>query len=322
MLPHGDHNRLPKQLIDDTMSTMLRMAGIQAFVQVAEHKSFRGAARVLGLSPTAVSKSVSRLEASLGARLLHRTSRRVSLTPEGEVYLTHCREALARLKAGEDELTRSTQVAKGTVRVSLSFVFGRLVVNHLHRLLSRFPRLEVALSFADRAVDLAAEGVDVAVRIGELPDSALVARRIGTPRWATVASPSYLARAGEPRAIAELEEHACLRFARPSGRPAELRFLGDEDGPQLVFRPSRGLVIDHGDFLVTAAVAGLGVAQVFDFMVEDHIRRGELVEILADRAAPGPPVHAITLPRRQRVPKVRAFVDFMAEVMETAATAI
>ena len=299
---------------------MLRMAGIQAFVQVAEHRSFTAAARVLGLSPTAVSKSVVRLEASLGVRLLHRTSRRVSLTPEGEVYLSHCREALARLKAGEDELTRSTQVARGSVRVSLSFVFGRLVVNHLHRLLSRFPRLDVELSFADRTVDLAAEGVDVAVRIGDLPDSSLIARRIGAPRWATVASPSYLARTTEPRTVDELEEHACLRFARPTGRAAEWRFLGDAGEQPAVFRPGRGLVIDHGDFLVTAAVAGLGIAQVFDFMVDDHLRRGELVEVLPHLAAPGPPVHAITLPRRQRVPKVRAFVDFIAEVMESAAT--
>ncbi len=298
---------------------MPQMAGVPAFVHVGEQCSFRAAARILGITPTAVSKAVSRLEERLGVQLLYRTSRHVSLTPEGEVYLVHCRQALDRLQAGEDELTRSAQVAQGRVSASMSFVMGRPVVTNLHRLISRYPRITVALSFTDREVNLSEEEIDVAVRIGPLPDSGLIGRRLREPRWTTVAAPSYLARAGEIRDWRDLEQHACLRFARPSGGVADWRFL--VGGEAVVFRSESAILLDQGDLLVDGAAAGLGVVQAFDFMVEERIRRGELVEVLRHQSAPGPPVHALTLPRRNRVPKVRALLDFFSEVFGTAATA-
>ena len=291
---------------------MPELVGVPAFVHVAEQKSFRAAARILGVTPTAVSKAVSRLEERLGTRLLYRTSRHVSLSPEGEVYLTHCRDALDRLQAGEDELTRSAQVARGPVAVSLSSVMGRPVVTALHRLLTRNPRISLQLSFTDRDVGLAEEEIDIAVRVGALADSSLVGRRLRTPRWSTVAAPAYLARAGEIRDWTDLSGHACLRFARPAGGVADWRF--EVDGEQVVHRSDSALLLDRGDLLVDAAAAGLGVVQAFDFMVEERVRRGELVEVLRHQAATGPPVHALTLPGRNRVPKVRAVLDFLAEV--------
>lgn len=292
---------------------MAELAGIPAFVHVAEQRSFRAAARILGITPTAVSKAVSRLEERLGARLLHRSSRHVALTAEGEVYLRHCRAALDRLQVGEDELTRAAQVAEGTVAVSMSSVLGGPIVRGLGRLLARHPRISVALSFTDREVRLAEEEIDVALRIGSLPDSTLVGRRLRTPRWATVAAPSYLAREGEPRGVADLAEHVCLVFARPSGGVADWQLA---DTP--AFRPSSAIRMDRGDLLVEAAVAGLGVAHAFDFMVEDHLREGRLVELFEDRAVLGPPIHALTLAGRNEVPRVRAVLDFTEEILGRA----
>ncbi len=292
---------------------MPELVGVPAFVHVAEQQSFREAARRLGVTPTAVSKAVSRLEERLGVKLLLRTSRHVSLTAEGEVYLRHCRAALDRLQAGEDELTQASQVARGSVTVSLSPVLGQVVVSALPRLVGRCPDLRVALSFADRAVGLVEEEVDVAVRIGALPDSALVGRRLATLRWATVASPSYLARAPALRRWQDLACHDTLRFARPSGGVADWVF---RDGGEAVSWGGEGsVVLDRGDRLVDAAVAGLGVAQVFGFMAAEAVRRGELVEVLAHQAAEGPPVHALTLAGRNRVPRVRAVLDFLGDVL-------
>lgn len=286
-----------------------RLVGVPAFVQVAEQRSFRGAARILGVTPTAVSKAVSRLEAHLDTKLLNRTSRHVSLTPEGQVYLSHCRAALDRMRAGEEALVRAARVAKGRVRVSLSPVLGRPIVRALGRLRERYPRISVELTFSDREVSFAEAVLDVAVRIGELSDSSLVARRLRTPRWVTVASPSYLAREGAIETPGDLEGHTCLCFARPDGGVAELRFGGASP------RMTAPLVLDDGNFLVDGAIAGLGVAQAFDFLVEGPIARGELVEILAQHAPPSLPVHALTVSGRQRVPRVRAFLEFLEEVL-------
>lgn len=293
---------------------MSSFSHIEPFVHVAEKRSFRAAAQHLGVTPAAVSKAVAALEAELGVRLLHRTSRHVAPTPEGEVYLRHCREALDRLVAGRDLVTHAAQVASGRLKVSLSFVLGRLVVAALPRLLSRYPGLVVHLSFSDVPINLVEQEVDVALRIGDLDDSALVARRLRRPRWVLVASPNYLARVGAPEDPADLARHAALHFNRPTGQPAPWRFAaidGTEAHPFLAERP---LLLDHGDLLVDAAIAGLGLAQVFDFMVAEPVRRGELVEVLADRSLPGPPISALCLAGRQRVPKIRAFIDFAVEV--------
>lgn len=291
---------------------MPQLTGIPAFVHVAEQRSFRGAARILGVTPTAVSKAVSRLEERLGTRLFYRTSRHVALTPEGEAYLPYCREALDRLQAGEDELTRAGQVSEGTVSVSMSFVMGRPVVAALHRLVARYPRISLALSFTDREVSLAEEELDIAVRIGTLADSSLVARKLRAPRWVTAAAPSYLARTGDLTDWRELAARACLRFARPAGGVADWRFV--VAGEPVVMRPEGPIQLNQGDLLVDAAVAGLGVMQGFDFMIAEQVRRGQLVEVLAHQAAPGPPMHALTPAGRQRVPKVRAVLELLSEV--------
>lgn len=285
-------------------------AGIEHFVAVAETLSFRGGAARLGLSPAAVSKAVARLEQGLGVRLLARNTRSVALTPEGRVFLGHCRQALDALQAGRDAVSAARELAEGTLRVSASPVLARPLIDALSRLRSRHPRIEVELCLTDRLARLVEDEVDVAVRLGALDDSALVARRLRSPRWATVASPPYLARQGRPRSPDALPGHACLGFLHPTGGVVPWLFEGAEP-----VAPPCALRLDSGEHLVTAAVAGLGIAQVFDFMVAEHVAAGRLVEVLAERAAPGPPLHAIWRAGRQRVPRVRALLDVLVEVL-------
>ncbi|GMV42667.1 MAG: hypothetical protein AMXMBFR64_43830 [Myxococcales bacterium] len=290
----------------------MNISGLEPFVAVAETRSFRGAAARLGVSAAAISKAVQRLEDELGVRLFLRTTRHVSLTPEGEVLHAHAREALDRLAAGLDEVARARGLAEGPLRISLSPVLGRVIVAALPRLLQRHPRLVPDLSMTDRVVSLAEGEVDVAVRIGALPDSSLVAHRLRAPRWVTVASPAYLARRGTPAEPGELASHACLKYAPPRGGTVEWTFRVREQPVEV--RTPTALRVDDGDALVTAALAGLGVAQVFGFMVADALADGRLVEVLAPYAAPGPPLTALMLPGRQDLPRVKAFLEFLDDL--------
>ncbi len=290
-------------------------SGVLPFFHTAEERSFRKAAAHLGVTTAAVSKAVARLEAELGVTLLHRTSRHVSLTPEGAAFLEHCREAVSRLQAGRELVAQAQKVAEGVLKVSMPLILGRIVVPELGRLASRHPRLSFHLSLTDRYSRMAEEAVDVAVRIGELEDSSLVARTLRTPQWVTVASPAYLGRHGAPRHYRELERHACLKFLTPTGTAREWTFRDRREARPFTWRTPEAFRIDHGELLVEAAVAGLGICQAFDFMVVEHLRAGRLVEVLAPYAAEGPPIRALSLPRRQSTPRVRVFLDFLQQLL-------
>lgn len=289
------------------------LSGLPHFVHTAEHRSFREAARQLGISPAAVSKAVARLESELGVVLLHRTSRRVELTPEGARFLVHARAALDAVQAGLDEVAVSRDIAEGEVRISLSVVLGRPLVASLPRLLQRHPRLRPVLRFTDRAASLAADEVDIALRLGALPDSALVARRLRTPRQLTCASPALVARLGRPTRPADLDTAPGLGFVTPSGHDLPWRFRG-RDG-RVEERPvPPGVRLDDGEMLVEAAVAGLGVVQAPDVIVETAVAEGRLLRLLEDWTADGLPLHALCSPGRQRTPRVRAVLDHLVEV--------
>lgn len=291
-------------------------AGVLPFVYTAEERSFRRAAERLGVSTAAVSKSVARLEADLGVRLLDRTSRRVELTAEGEKLLTHGKDAIAQLLAGREAVSQSQRAPRGTVSNSLPFVLGRLLVPRLARLAARHPGLSFRVSLSDRFSRLVDDRVDVAVRIGDLEDSSLVARRLRTTRWITLAAPSFLARHGTPRHPVELEAFNTLRFASTRGRTPPWTFR-DPTGVDTFSVETRGnLEIDHGEMLLDLAAAGMGICQVLDFMPHDYVRRGDLIEVLAPFAADGPPIHALSLAGRS-APRVRAVVDFLQEELAT-----
>jgi LysR family transcriptional regulator for bpeEF and oprC len=282
--------------------------GVVHFVAVAEDRSFRNAAKRLGVSAAAVSKAVQKLEAELGLTLFDRTNRVVSLTRSGEDFFERCRSAVASVRGAREALLATKREPQGELVVSAPFVVIPLLVPALALLRSRYARLTFAVRMSDQLSRLAEESVDVAVRIGPLAHASLIARRIRRTRLVTVASPAYLARRGTPARVEQLLEHDCLVLTAPSNKPRPWLFAS---GPQPV--PST-LLLDHGPTLIDAALAGLGVAQAFDFMITEHVRAGRLVEVLVPLACDGPDVHAVCAPGRRASPNVRAAFNAMADV--------
>ena len=290
-------------------------AGVLPFARVAEERSFRRAAERLGVTAAAVSKAVLKLEDALQVKLLVRTSRSVALTPEGEQFYSRCRDAISSVQAGRELLTESQRQPAGELKLTVPFVLGRLVTLELPVLAARYPRLSFRLSTTDRFVRLAEEGVDVAVRIGTLSDSSLVATRLRTSRWVTVASPAYLAQRGTPREPGELHAHSCLQFLATDGRPRDWSFVEPRSRAVVTAKVKGRALMDQGEHLLTAAETGLGIAQLFDFMVAEQLERGLLIEVLAPWAAAGPPIHAVATPERAKAPAVRALLQHVSETL-------
>lgn len=305
--------------------------GIVPFVYAAQERSFRRAAERLGITPAAVSKAIHRLEDELGVQLLNRTTRRVEPSPEGELFLARCQEAMAQVRAGREHLSMAQRDPAGELWVSLPFILGRVMVGRLSRFLGRYPALKVHLHLTDRYSRLVDESIDVAIRVGETDDSTLVARNLMQTRWVTVAAPAYLARHGTPRRPRDLEHHNCVKFRSPRGMEVEWTFAAHgapdaapDDSPDASIdgaaqasaqiprvKTAGNLDLDQGELLLEAAAAGLGVCQALDFMAEDAIRAGRLVEVLRDFAAEGPRIYALCLPGQRSSPRIRAFLDFL-----------
>lgn len=289
---------------------MDRLSGILVFVRAAESRSFAQAARVLDVTPSGVGKSISRLEADLGVRLLNRTTRRVSLTDDGAVFFEHCRRILDDLDAAQSLMSNRTTAPRGRLRVSLPTTLGKLFfIPHLPQFLQRHPELTLELSMSDRRVNLVEEGIDVAVRIGTLSDSTLVARPLWQQQVITIASPNYLQ--GRPIAtIGDLALHRCLMFRWPTtGR--ERPWLFQIDGRTIEWRPRIFVTIDEGEALVEAARAGVGITQIPSYMADEAIKRKEVVEALPDIRPRPNPISAIYASQRNLPARIRAFIDFL-----------
>jgi DNA-binding transcriptional LysR family regulator len=284
------------------------LRGLLPFLYTAREKSFRKAAERLGVTPAAVSKAVQALEDELGARLLHRTSRRVALTTEGELFLVRCSEAVAQLQAGRDAVTSAKHRPQGKLALSLSPILARPLLAALGPWARRYPEVSVELRVTDRLARLSSEDVDIALRVGA-PEEGVVARKLRETRWVTLAGPSYLARYGTPRKPDDLAGHNCVRFVTPRGAPRAWTFL--QRGKAAACDVTGTLSIDQGEMLLDAASSGLGLCQVLDFMAAPPLREGRVVEILGEFAAPGPSIYALFLPERRVVPKVRAFVEHL-----------
>jgi LysR family transcriptional regulator, regulator for bpeEF and oprC len=290
-------------------------SGVLPFVTAAEAKSFRSAARKLGLTPSAISKAITRLETRLGARLLQRGPRSVSLTDEGATFLRGCQEALVSVQAAEAQVVQAERAPRGRLRLSLPLLLGKLLIlPALKRLCDRYPALSVHASLTDRVLSLADENVDAAVRIGTLADSRLSARKLSEVRWLTVAAPSYLARRGTPRTPDELGAHNCLKFVLPNGTAQE--WLFEARGSEAKVVATHGsLTCDHGEGLIEATCAGIGIFQAHDYSVAPLLAAGRLIEVLADYSTPGPPIWLVVAPGARRSAKIRAFAEFMLDTM-------
>lgn len=279
--------------------------------RVVELDGFAAAARDLRMSNGSVSKHVARLEEQLSVRLLNRTTRRISLTEAGRGFYERCVRILDEVEEAKASAASESGSPRGTLRVNAPMSFGiRHLAQALPEFMARYPDLAVDLSLNDRYVSLLDEGYDVAVRIGSLADSGLVARRVGTSRLLPVAAPSYLAARGEPQTPRDLLGHECLSYTlRSSG--GEWRFHGPE-GPVSV-RVSGRLRVDNGDVLATAAAAGLGIVLSPAFLVDDLLRDGRLRVVLPGYRTESADIHAVFPHSRHLSAKVRVFVDFLAE---------
>ncbi|WP_374515264.1 LysR family transcriptional regulator [Niveibacterium sp.] len=290
-----------------------RIPGLLLFARVARSGSFSSAAQALGLSRSAVSKQVAAFEAQIGGRLIQRTTRKLELTELGDEILREAQRVETALEAIEDLSAEHAQQVRGKLRVSCSATAGReLLVPLLPEFHRRYPELELELGLEDRFVDLVAERVDVAIRIGHLPDSSLVARRLGELAWALVASPDYLARRGTPTRPEDLVGHACLFYSNGKHRLDNWGFVV---GGEVQRYPVQGpLVINDASALVSAAIGGMGVLLIDQALVRAPVAAGLLRPLLPNfPPAPGFPVYAV-YPAREHLPaRTQAFVDFLGE---------
>jgi LysR family transcriptional regulator for bpeEF and oprC len=284
---------------------------MRVFVQVAEVRSFSEAGRRLGLTSSAVSKAISRLEREFGVRLFNRTTRSVGLTHDGLAFFERCRQLLLDVAEAESHLTQSVLRPRGRLRVHTPMAFGRRVVlPALAQHVARFPELQVDLELGDRAVDPAEDGLDAVIRFGELPDSASVARRLCDVRFLACASPAYLQRRGIPSTPDALDAHTCLGYVTPwTGHYREWWF--SDQGRALNKSVSGQLNVNSAEALLEAAVAGAGIAMIGDFVVHDAVRQGKLQVVLREFAARPMPVSVLYLPVRERTPRLRWFLDVL-----------
>lgn len=288
-----------------------RYAEIQAFVSIARLASFGAAASQLGLTASATSRKLQALEARLGVRLLQRTTRRVTLTEAGQQYLLHCERWLSDLDDADAALADLQGQVRGRLRASVPSNFGRLhVVPALPDFLAAYPELDLDLDFNDRYLDLVEAQIDVAIRIGRLDDSRLVARKLADNRRLLAASPDYLARRGTPQHPGELAQHSCLHFSRYSeGELWRLHKGGETQEIQVRGR----MRANNGEALVEAALAGYGILQSASFIVGPALQQGWLVEVLPDWHIAPSAIWAVYPHGRFLAPKVRAFIDFFGQ---------
>ena len=288
------------------------------FVATAEVRSFTRAAVRLGVTPSAISKAISKLESELGVRLLHRTPRTVALTHEGELFYRECQSALANLRNARDGVSTAQRQPQGTLRVSLPLGLGEVVfMPALPKLLSRYPGLSLQASLTDRNVDLVGEKYDAVVRIGNHTAPGLVKRDLPSVRWATVASPLYLARRGVPENPQALASHNCLRLLIHKGPPQTWSFAAPRGKAQQL-ETAGNLTSDHPGGLLQAALAGLGVIQVHHYIVAGSLAEGRLVEVLANHAPPPLPMQLLFRNGQARTANSQAFTQLVNELLAPA----
>lgn len=297
---------------------MESLNGIAFFVQAAENRSFSEAGRILGVSASAVGKGICRLEQRLGVRLFHRSTRSITLTAEGTLFLERCRRILCEVEAAELELSETWQAPRGRLRVSPPLV-GMLVMPALTAFMAQYPEIELDVDFTDRLVDVIDEGFDVVMRTGEPADSRLMSRLLGSYRLQVVAAPAYLARRGTPMQPADLAGHACLQYKLHTTGKFEQWPLKPADGTREWKLPA-SMICNTSAALVDVALAGLGIACLPDFMVRQAIARGELVALLEEHVEHQGSFRLLWPSSKQLAPKLRVFIDFMsAELFKPSA---
>lgn len=288
---------------------MDRFQDLETFIRVVETGGFTNAASELGLSKSVVSRRINDLENRLGARLLNRTTRRLSPTEVGQAFYERCKRILADVEEAEAAVTNLQTAPRGTLRISAPTSLGRI---HLAPILGEFmrtyPDISLDVSLNDRFVDLVDEGYDLAIRVGHLRDSSLIAARLASARRIAIASPAYLAARGEPQTLAELSTHECIVYTATDG--GDVWRLNGADGPRTI-RISGRVHTNDGEVMCRLAMAGHGIAVVPTFVCDELLRTGQLKVILSAVLEDEVGIYAVYPHSRHLSPKVRALVDFL-----------
>jgi len=290
--------------------------GIFVFLRVAEAGTLSGAARALGVSTSAVSAALARLERRLSVRLLNRTTRRLSVTAEGADFYARCKQITADLEEAELMAGRAGRVPSGRLRVSMPSALGRMwIVPHLPEFVRAYPSVSLEIVCSDFVPFSMEAGIDASVQVGELQDSRLVVHPLASTRYLVCASPDYLRERGAPRTLAELTAHSCLTYRRPrNGRIREWRF---KSGGTMRHVAMNGfMTFNSGEALVAAAAAGLGIVQVAEYYAQPRLKSGKLVEILADYKTEGYDISVVFRQQKRIAPKLRVFVDYLVELFK------
>lgn len=289
---------------------MDRLNAIKVFINVVETGSFSAASERMGLSRAAASKYVSQLETHLGGRLLNRTTRHVSTTEPGRLYFERCREILIHLEEADNEASGLSNEPRGNLRISVPTNFASL---HLTPLIARFmktyPKLNVEMESSNRRIDLVDEGFDLAVRMGKLTDSDLIARRLARIRIALVASPDYIKQHGVPKTPDDLKDHACMLYSYTTSGTWPLK----KDGKDYPVKIKTAFKSNDPEVLLEAAIAGMGITIMPTFVAGDAIRQGKLTMLLEDYEIMNNHVYIVYSSRRFVPAKIRVFVDFLKE---------
>jgi len=295
---------------------MNRFDAMQSFVRVAELASFTKAADSLGLPKASISTSVQQLESLLGTRLLHRTTRKVQLTQDGQVYYERCKDLLADMDELEGLFHQGASNLTGRLRVDMpSGMAKNLIIPHLPELLAHHPQLQVEISSTDRRVDVVREGFDCVVRVGKLGDSSLIARPLGKLELLNCASPAYIAQFGTPQTLDDLANHQLIHYVTTLGSKSSGFEYTEKD--QVKFMAMAGnITVNNSDAYSAACLAGFGIAQIPRIGAQDYLVQGKLVEVLKDYRAEAMPVSLIYPNRRNLSRRVQVFMDWITTLMK------
>ena len=285
---------------------------MKVYCSVVENDSLAGAARSLNVSPSVVSKQLSALEDRLGVRLINRTTRRISVTQEGTAYYESCKRIITDVAEAENAASSAHAAPRGLLKITAPVTFAhRHLTPHLPKFLDMFPEVEVQVQVNDRVVDLVDEGIDLAIRISQLKDSSLIARRLAPNRRYIAATPEYLKKNGTPNTVDDLKEHRLITW--PPGNPLnDWHFL--INGIERIMKVNGAIAVNEGDGILTTLLAGGGLGMTQEFLAGPYVREKKLVPLLEEFVREDNPIYAVYPSNRHLSPKVRAFVDFLVKI--------
>jgi DNA-binding transcriptional LysR family regulator len=289
---------------------------IIAFVAVADNGSFTKAAQKLHTTKSSVGKAIQKLEDDLRLKLFHRSTRSVKLTEEGHIYLSACKTALEAISEAKHQLDARQAEPAGTLRINTPIGIGHTIMQSLSKFTSAYPKVIPEVSMSDNFVEAINENLDLVIRIGELADSAMVARKLCDLKTILCASPNYLSAFGYPDTLNSLEQHKAILFRAPNGRLRQWYFHVDKKKEKREFVPKQAAIFSDGRAMVDAAVNGIGIAQIYDKSAIQALHTGALIELLPEYASIAQPMHALIPAGRIMPPKTKVFVEFLQTIFE------